>query len=89
MTKSELIERIALRLDQLPVKDVELAVKVMLDTMSDSLSQGSALRYEVLAVFHCITVHRALGGILKRGMLWRWRVNMFPISSLAKNCATE
>ncbi|MFC6632052.1 integration host factor subunit beta [Microbulbifer taiwanensis] len=43
MTKSELIERIALRLDQLPVKDVELAVKVMLDTMSDVLSQGERI----------------------------------------------
>ncbi|SHE77251.1 integration host factor subunit beta [Microbulbifer donghaiensis] len=43
MTKSELIDRIALRLDQLPVKDVELAVKVMLDTMSDVLSQGERI----------------------------------------------
>lgn len=43
MTKSELIERIALRLDQLPVKDVELAVKVMLDTMSDVLAQGERI----------------------------------------------
>ncbi|AWF82024.1 integration host factor subunit beta [Microbulbifer sp. A4B17] len=43
MTKSELIERIALRLDQLPVKDVELAVKVVLDTMSDALSQGERI----------------------------------------------
>ncbi|WP_346836737.1 integration host factor subunit beta [Microbulbifer sp. SAOS-129_SWC] len=43
MTKSELIERIALRLDQLPVKDVELAVKVMLDSMSDVLSRGERI----------------------------------------------
>ncbi|AMX02350.1 integration host factor subunit beta [Microbulbifer thermotolerans] len=43
MTKSELIERIALRLDQLPVKDVELAVKVMLDTMSDVLARGERI----------------------------------------------
>ncbi|WP_237065442.1 integration host factor subunit beta [Microbulbifer guangxiensis] len=43
MTKSELIERIALRLDQLPVKDVELAVKVMLDSMSDVLAQGERI----------------------------------------------
>ncbi|WKD51512.1 integration host factor subunit beta [Microbulbifer spongiae] len=43
MTKSELIERIALRLDQLPVKDVELAVRVLLDTMSDALSQGERI----------------------------------------------
>ncbi|GAA5525353.1 integration host factor subunit beta [Microbulbifer aestuariivivens] len=43
MTKSELIERIALRLDQLPVRDVELAVKVMLDSMSDALSEGERI----------------------------------------------
>ncbi|MFI2810751.1 MULTISPECIES: integration host factor subunit beta [Microbulbifer] len=43
MTKSELIERIALRLDQLPVKDVELAVKVMLDSMSDVLAKGERI----------------------------------------------
>jgi len=43
MTKSELIEKIALRLDQLPVKDVELAVKVMLDSMSDVLSRGERI----------------------------------------------
>ncbi|WP_444931671.1 integration host factor subunit beta [Microbulbifer sp. SSSA002] len=43
MTKSELIERIALRLDELPVKEVELAVKVVLDTMSDALSQGERI----------------------------------------------
>ncbi|AQQ67958.1 integration host factor subunit beta [Microbulbifer agarilyticus] len=43
MTKSELIEKIALRLDQLPVKDVELAVKVMLDTMSCVLAEGERI----------------------------------------------
>ncbi|QIL88943.1 integration host factor subunit beta [Microbulbifer harenosus] len=43
MTKSELIEKIALRLDQLPVKDVELAVKVMLDTMSSVLAEGERI----------------------------------------------
>jgi integration host factor subunit beta len=43
MTKSELIDRIALRLDQLPVKDVELAVKVMLDTMSTVLAGGERI----------------------------------------------
>lgn len=43
MTKSELIERIALRLDQLPVKDVELAVKVMLDSMSEVLACGERI----------------------------------------------
>lgn len=37
MTKSELIDRIATRQDQLPAKDVELAVKMILDRMGQSL----------------------------------------------------
>ena len=40
MTKSELIEIIAGKQKQLPTKDVELAVKYLLDLMSDSLSKG-------------------------------------------------
>jgi len=37
MTKSELIELIAASQDQLPPKDVELAVKMILDRMSQTL----------------------------------------------------
>ncbi|MFP5384188.1 MAG: integration host factor subunit beta [Gammaproteobacteria bacterium] len=40
MTKSELIERIAARQTQLSVKDVELAVKTILEDMSDNLANG-------------------------------------------------
>ncbi len=47
MTKSELIERLAARLaevqSQLPPKDVELAVKTMIDHMSGALSSGSRI----------------------------------------------
>ncbi|MGH1472186.1 MAG: integration host factor subunit beta [Cellvibrionaceae bacterium] len=43
MTKSELIEKIADRQDQLPAKDVELAVKLILDYMSDILSSGDRI----------------------------------------------
>jgi len=43
MTKSELIERLVDRHDQLSVKDVELAVKAMLDQMTDALSQGDRI----------------------------------------------
>lgn len=43
MTKSELIEKIADRQDQLPAKDVELAVKLILDYMSDILSSGERI----------------------------------------------
>lgn len=43
MTKSELIEYIADRQDQLSVKDVELAVKMVLDCMADMLAAGDRI----------------------------------------------
>ena len=43
MTKSELIERISTRHPQLSAKDVELAVKTILDTMSQALSKGERI----------------------------------------------
>lgn len=43
MTKSELIERLVDRHEQLSVKDVELAVKAMLDQMTEALSQGDRI----------------------------------------------
>lgn len=43
MTKSELIERIAARQPQLSVKDVELAVKTVLEDMSESLANGGRI----------------------------------------------
>jgi integration host factor subunit beta len=43
MTKSELIERITERHPELSSKDIELAVKTILDTMSQALSQGDRI----------------------------------------------
>ena len=43
MTKSELIERIADNQEQLSVKDVELAVKSILEHMSQILSSGERI----------------------------------------------
>ena len=43
MTKSELIEMIARKQKHLPAKDVELAVKHLLDLMSDALSNGERI----------------------------------------------
>jgi len=43
MTKSELIEVLVDRHGQLSVKDIELAVKTMLDHMTESLSQGDRI----------------------------------------------
>jgi len=43
MTKSELIERIAARQQQLSLKDVELAVKTVLEQMSQTLATGERI----------------------------------------------
>lgn len=43
MTKSELIEAIALKQSQLSTKDVELAVKTIIEHMSHSLSGGARI----------------------------------------------
>ena len=40
MTKSELIEQIAMRQPELSAKDVETAVRIILDDMTDSLASG-------------------------------------------------
>jgi len=43
MTKSELVEIIAAKQTQLSVKDVELAVKTIIDLMSSTLSSGQRI----------------------------------------------
>ena len=43
MTKSELIERIAEQQGQLSAKDVELAIKTMLEQMSNALAVGERI----------------------------------------------
>ncbi|EAT13127.1 integration host factor subunit beta [Bermanella marisrubri] len=43
MTKSELIERITEKHPEMSAKDIELAVKTILDTMSQALSQGERI----------------------------------------------
>lgn len=40
MTRSELIERLAEQQNQLSVKDVELAIKAIIEQMSQSLANG-------------------------------------------------
>lgn len=43
ITKSELIDSMATKQDQLSVKDVELAVKTMIDTMANVLAEGGRI----------------------------------------------
>ena len=51
MTRSELIERITLRQSQLSSKDVELAVKTMLEQMSQTLAQGNRIEIRGFGTF--------------------------------------
>ena len=55
MTKSELIERIALRQSQLSTKDVELAVKCVIDQMVNGLAAGKRIEIRGFGSFslHC------------------------------------
>ena len=43
MTKSELIEKLTAAQGQLTAKDMELAVKMILDHMSDALARGERI----------------------------------------------
>ncbi|MBD3609627.1 MAG: integration host factor subunit beta [Gammaproteobacteria bacterium] len=43
MTKSEMIEKLARRQTQLPYKDVELAVKTILEHMAQALATGERI----------------------------------------------
>lgn len=54
MTKSELIEIIAAKQSQLSVKDVELAVKTLIEQMSETLAAGD--RIEIRG-FGSFTLH--------------------------------
>ena len=50
MTKSELIEIITAKQKHLPAKDVELALKQILEIMSDALSQGERIEIRGLGI---------------------------------------
>ncbi len=43
MTKSELIEKIAITQTQLPIRDIDLAVKTIIEHMSETLAEGGRI----------------------------------------------
>ncbi len=56
MNKSELIKRMSDRLDQLTVRDVDLAVQTLLDLMTDTLADGE--RIEIRGFGTCSNHYR-------------------------------
>ena len=75
MTKSELIELIARKQKHLPAKDVELAVKHLLDLMSDSLARGE--RIEIRG-FGSFSLHFRPPRIGRNGVSSTWLLPVFP-----------
>jgi nucleoid DNA-binding protein len=72
MTKSELIETIAARQSQLSSKDVELAVKTILEHMSHSLADGERIEIRGFGSFSHREIRASLQawkGIARAGEL--------------------
>ncbi len=85
MTKSELIERLCAEQTHLSAKEVEDAVKDILEHMASTLESGD--RIEIRG-FGSFSLHyRDLASVvtLKRATKWNWKVNTFHISNLVKS----
>ena len=53
MTKSELIERLALKTNELQGKDLEDAVKDLLEQMAQTLQRGDRIEIRGVSRFRC------------------------------------
>jgi len=87
MTKSELIERITARQQQLSAKDVELAIKTMIEQMAQILSQGDRIEIRGFGSFSLHFRAPRLGRNPKTGNRWVLRANTCLTSSRARSCA--
>jgi integration host factor subunit beta len=87
MTKSELIARLAARYPQLVAKDAELAVKVILDAMAKSLSEGQRMRSGVWKFRPECRPPRVVEA--KSGEKVRVPRNMYRISRQGKKCVNS
>ena len=85
LTKSELIERIADRQAQLSPKDVELAVKTLIEQMADSLAGGGRIEIRGFGSFSLHFRAPAWVAIPKPVPASSCTVNTFLTSNLAKS----
>jgi len=84
MTKSELIERIASVQTQLSAKDVELAVKLILDQMAEVLAAGDRIEIRGFGSFSLHYRPSRLGRNPKTGESVELSGKYVPISNLEK-----
>jgi integration host factor subunit beta len=88
MTKSELIEILARKQKHLPAKDVELAVKHLLDLMSDALASGQRIEIRGFGSFSLHYRPPRMGRNPKTGEAVALSGKYVPTSSPARICAT-
>ena len=87
MTKSELIEALALRQSHLNFNDVELSVKSVIEQMSQALSTGERIEIRGFGSFSLHFRPPRMGRNPKTGRPSRCRASTFRTSSPARNCA--
>lgn len=86
MTKSELIERIVTHQGLLSSKDVELAIKTMLEQMSQCLATGDRIEIRGFGSFSLHYRAPRVGRNQKPVSPSALTASSFHISSQAKNC---
>lgn len=89
MTKSELVELIASKQTQLSVKDVELAVKTIIEHMSQSLANGQRIEIRGLAAFPFIIGRPEQVETQKPVKPYSYPLSMFLTLSPARNCESK
>ena len=93
MTKSELIEHIADRQEQLSVKDIELSVKMILEYMSQILSAGERIEIRGFGTYKIINRKARIGRNPKNSDIIqvpakkaiRWKMSKVLFNQLNKN----
>jgi integration host factor subunit beta len=88
MTKSELIEAIARRQSHLNAKDVELAVKYLIEVMSNSLASGERIEIRGFGSFSLHFRPPRIGRNPKTGEAVACRASTCRISSPARTCGS-
>ena len=87
MTKSQLIELLSARHSQLAPKDAELAVKTMLDAMSQTLASGNRIEIRGFGSFGLNYRPPRTGAIRRRARRCRCRASTCRTSRPARSCA--
>ena len=88
MTKSQLIELLSARHNQLSPKDAELAVKTMLDAMAQALALGNRIEIRGFGSFGLNFRPPESGATRRRASGCRCRASTCRTSRPARNCVS-